>query len=252
METWRQKFYKQGEKMTDTINVKDKDVVVPGEILAEGMGYLPSRGTYREGEKIIASRLGLIHMDGKVIKLVPLSGRYMPKVGDTVIGKVIDVLMSGWRMELNTAYTAMLGMKEATSDFIPKGANLTQYFDIDDYVVGKISNVTSQKLVDLSMRGPGNRKLKGGRVIEVNTTKVPRIIGKQGSMVSMIKDATGCKITVGQNGLVWIDGEPEKELIAVKAIELIEKESHTSGLTDRVKAFLEKETGQKLEIVKGE
>ena len=47
-------------------------------------------------------------------------------------------------------------------------------------------------------------------------------------------------LTVGQNGLVWINGTPEGELLAVKAIRKIEEESHLSGLTDRIKEFLEK------------
>ena len=56
----------------------------------------------------------------------------------------------------------------------------------------------------------------------------------------MIKEATGTKISVGQNGLVWVSGEDaSKELLAVHAIQKIEAESHISGLTDRIKAFLE-------------
>lgn len=229
--------------------VKDKDIVVPGECLAEGMDNLPGQGTYREGENIYSSRLGLISIDGRALKIIPLSGKYMPKKGDTVIGKISDVIMSGWLLDLNTAYHAMLSMKEGTSEFIPKGANLRRYFDFGDYIACGIINVTSQKLVDVTMRGPGLHKLKGGRIIEINTNKVPRVIGKQGSMVTMIKNATGCRITVGQNGLVWLSGEPEKEIIAVKAIKLIEEKAHQGGLTDRVKAFLEKETNTKIEIV---
>ena len=48
---------------------KDKDIVVPGEVLAEGMDYLPGIGTYRDGEKILASKLGLINVDGRAISL---------------------------------------------------------------------------------------------------------------------------------------------------------------------------------------
>ncbi len=232
--------------------VKNKEVVVPGEVLATGMDYLPGQGSYREGDNIHASILGLVNVDGRAIKLIPLSGRYLPKRGDTIIGKVIDVMMSGWRVELNCAYSAMLPLM-GTSEYIMKGADLTKYFDLGDFMVAKITNVTSQKLVDLSTKGPGLRKLSGGRIMEVNTHKVPRIIGKQGSMVSMIKQATDCKIIVGQNGLVWILGEPDNELLAVKTIQKIEKESHVSGLTDKIKEFLEKETGKKLEVnVNGE
>ena len=222
------------------INVNDKDIVVPGETLAVGMDNFPGQGTYREGENIVASRLGLAQLDGRTIKLIPLSGRYIPKKFDTIICKVTDVTVNGWRLETNSPYQAMLSMKEATSQFIERGADLTQFYDIGDYIVCNIVNVTSQKLVDVSMKGPGLRKLKGGRMIEVASNKVPRIIGKQGSMVSMIKDATGCSISIGQNGLVWIDGTPEGELLAIMAIRKIEEESHLSGLTDNIKEYLEK------------
>ncbi len=227
--------------------VKERSIVVPGEELATGMEYLPSYGTYRDGDKIIAAKLGLVMVDGKVLKLIPLSGRYLPKKYDMIVGKVIDVLMSGWRIELNSPYSAMLSLKDATQEFIMKGADLTKFFEIDDWVVAKIINVTSQKLVDLTMKGPGLRKLKGGRVIEVSPHKVPRIIGKQGSMVGMIKQATGCKIVVGQNGIVWIQGEPKNEVIAVETIRKIEDESHIQGLTEKIKAHLEKITGVKVE-----
>lgn len=232
--------------MADKLNVENKDIVVPGEVLAEGMGYLPGKGTYRDDQSIRASKLGLANVDGKVIKLVSLSGRYMPKVGDTIIGKVIDVSMSGWRIDTNTPYSAMLSMKDGSSEFIQRGANLKKYYDIQDWIVAKITNVTSQKLVDISMKGPGLRKLIGGRIIKVNANKVPRIIGKQGSMVSMLKKATNCKVIVGQNGLIWISGEPETEKLMIETIRKIEAESHTSGLTDTIKAFLEEKTGTKL------
>jgi len=222
------------------IVVKEKDVVVPGETLATGMDFLPSFGTYREGDKILASRLGLVNVEGKVIKLVPLSGVYHPKRGDTIIGFVREILLAGWRVDTNSAYSAVLGLKDASPEFIARGADLTKYFEIGDYIMAKIINVTSQNLVDLTLNGPGLRKLTGGRKIMVNANKVPRIIGKQGSMVSMIKDFTNCRILVGQNGVVWISGEdPAKELLAVETIKKIERESHLSGLTDAIKAFLE-------------
>jgi len=226
--------------------VKEKEIVVPGEVLAEGMDNLPGIGTYRQGEEILAGRLGLTYIDGRTIKLIPLSGRYTPKRDDTIICKVIDINFSGWRVDTNSAYSAMMSMKDGTSAYIQKGADLTQYYALGDYVVAKVVNVTSQNLIDITMKGPGLHKLKGGRIIEVSCHKVPRIIGKQGSMVSMIKQATGCRVSVGQNGRVWIQGEPDKELLVERTIRKIERESHLAGLTDKIQKFLEKETGVKL------
>lgn len=223
------------------IKVNDKGIAVPGEILATGMDYLPSYMTYRLGDDIRAHGVGIVRIEGKVIKLMPLSGRYMPERGDMIIAQVIDILMSGWRLDVNSAYQAMLGLKDATQRYIEKGADLTQFYDLGDYIFCEITNVTSQKLIDVGMRGPAFKKLAGGRIIEVNTNKVPRIIGKQGSMVTMIKTLTNCRIVVGQNGIVWVEGNPENEIIAIAAIKKIEEEAHLSGLTDRIKAFLEKE-----------
>jgi len=231
--------------MGNTI-VNDKDLVVPGEELAKGMDFLPGKGTYRDGENIVASIVGIINIDGRTMKIIPLAGKYIPKRNDTIVGQVKDILMSGWIIDTGSAYDAVLNVKDASSDFIEKGADLTQYFNFGEYIVAKIVNVTSQNLIDITMRGPGLHKLTHGRVIKINTNKVPRVIGKQGSMVSMIKQATGCRITVGQNGLVWLQGEPEKEIIAVSTIKMIEKNAHKTGLTETIKAFLEKETGVKV------
>jgi exosome complex component RRP4 len=221
--------------------VKEKEIVVPGEVLAQGMDNLPGIGTYREGDEIVAGRLGLTYLDGRTIKLIPMSGKYSPKRNDIIICKVIDINFGGWRVDTNSAYSAMLSIKD-TAAFIQKGADLTQYYKLGEYMVANVVNVTSQKLIDVTMKGPGLHKLKGGRIIQVSPHKVPRIIGKQGSMVSMIKQATNCKIIVGQNGLVWIEGEPDKELLVEKTIRKIEKESHLAGLTDIIQKFLENET----------
>jgi len=223
------------------ILVKEKDIVVPGELLARGMESLPGFGTYREGDNIIAKQVGLLSLSGRIIRVIPLSGRYVPKKEDLIIGKVVDVSFSGWRVDIGWAFEAGLNMKDATSEFIEKKADLTQYYDFGDIISAQITHVAGSKIIDLTTKGPGLRKLKGGRIIEITSSKVPRVIGKQGSMITLIKEKTECKIIVGQNGRVWISGPtPEKEILAVDVINKIEHEAHLDGLTDRIKEYLEK------------
>jgi exosome complex component RRP4 len=221
------------------ILIKDRDIVIPGEILAEGMDFLPGDNTYREDEKIFSKVLGLTKVSGRVIKITPLAGPYVPKTGDKIVGKVIDIAMSGWRINTGTAYSAMLNVKDATTRFIKRDEDLSRILGIGDFVVVGITKVTSQNLIDLTMREPGMRKLTGGRVIQINCQKVPRIIGKQGSMITLIKNKTNCEITVGQNGFIFIKGTPEGELLAERAIKLIGKKSHLEGLTEKIEKFLE-------------
>lgn len=246
------------------ISVKDRDIVVPGDILAEGMDFLPAGGAFREKESVIASQVGIVSISGRLIRVIPLSGRYIPKRGDNVIGKITLVSISNWLMDIGYANEAMLQLKEAVAEFVPRGTDLTNFYKSGDYVLVKIINVTKTKFIDVSMRGPGLRKLGPGRIIQVASSKVPRIIGKEGSMITMIKDITGCRITIGQNGVTWISGDdPDKEIVAVDAIRLIEKKSHKTGLTEEVKKFLEskikikpkkeeKKEDHKKEDVKGE
>ena len=226
--------------------VNEKQVVVPGEVLATGMDYLPAQGAFREDDKIISSQLGIVSTNGRLIKIVPLGGPYVPKRGDTVIGRVADLTYSSWFVDVGYAYDANLTMKEATSEFIPRGTDISEVFMLNDWLVTKITNVTKSKAMDLTMRGPGLKRLSGGKIIFVPAPKIPRVVGKQGSMITMIKTMTDCDIIAGQNGRLWVSGKnPESERLAEEAINLISENSHVSGLTDKVKAFIEQKQGEK-------
>jgi len=221
--------------------VEERQIVIPGMELAEGMDYLPGEDVFRDGDKLISTKIGIASLSGRVVKVVPLAGNYLPNREDVIIGKVVSVGLSGWRVDIGWAFEANLNLKDASSDFIERGADLSKYFDTGDYVLSQITNVAGSKIVDLTMKGPGLKKLSPGRIIKVSSPKVPRIIGKQGSMISLIKEYTNCKILVGQNGLVWLSGENvNDELLAVNAIKKVEDESHIQGLTDKIKEFLEK------------
>ncbi|MCD6575766.1 MAG: RNA-binding protein [Nanoarchaeota archaeon] len=222
--------------------VNEKEIVIPGEEVARGMDFLPSIGTFREGESIYAKNLGLLEVRKHVIKVIPLSGYYMPKRGDTVIGVVTNIGFSGWTIDIGAPYDVNLPVGEAVRGRLELlRTDLSRYFDIGDIIVADIYNVTKSKIIQLSMREHGLRKLKGGRIIKITPSKVPRLIGKSGSMVTMIKKYTNCEINVGQNGYIWINGPIEGQYLVEKAVDLIEKEAHLSGLTDKIKEMLEKE-----------
>jgi exosome complex component RRP4 len=92
------------------------------------------------------------------------------------------------------------------------------------------------------MQDPKSRKFRSGRIVSMSPAKVPRLIGKEGSMINVIKDKAGCRINVGQNGLVWFEGE--KEDLVVDAIRLIEREAAMDGLTERVSSMLNSQEKQ--------
>ncbi len=224
--------------MIDTGIIKnERDLVVPGDVLAEGLDYLPSFGAFREGDKIFSKVVGTVSTRERSVGVVALSGRYMPKAGDKVIGEVVDVQMSTWFMDINAPYQASLSIGEASEEYIERGADLSKFFDVGDVLYAKIVTVSKHKNIQTTMKDIMCKKLRGGKVVEITPSKVPRLIGKAGSMISMIKEKTGCNIVIGQNGRVWLKGENED--LATKAIMMVEEKSHLDGLTNKIIEFLE-------------
>ncbi|MBS7267348.1 MAG: exosome complex RNA-binding protein Rrp4 [Candidatus Freyarchaeota archaeon] len=224
-----------------TLYFKNRQIVVPGELLAEG-GYKPGEGTFREGNCIYSSVVGLVEAKGKVVQVVAFEGAYIPKVGDVVIGKVIDVKMTSWRIDINSPYQATMhpvNIFERRMD--PLKEDLRRYFDVGDTLVAKIMAFDRTRAPLLTTKERGLGKLQGGYLVNILPTKIPRLIGRKGSMINMIKKETGCQIVIGQNGVVWVSGKSfEDEERVIKAIRQIEREAHTSGLTDRVRELIHK------------
>ena len=229
-----------------------RQLVTPGDLLAEG-DYVAGENTYREDSKIYATRIGLVDYEDKKISVVALRAFYIPRVGDTVIGTVVEVGFSGWTVDINSPYLALLKASDVLSrPFKPQKNDLTEVLDVGDLVVAKIVSYDRTHNPQLSVNEPGLGKITRGQIVRVTPTKIPRIIGKKGSMISMIKQETGCHIILGHNGVILITGKTiEDEELAMMAIHKIEEESHTTGLTDRISQLIKKEK-EKREVVKNE
>ncbi len=224
------------------IYVKDWDVVVPGELLAEG-DYTAGPYVYKEGNKLFATTIGIVESKRGVIRVVPLQGPYIPKVGDVVIGIVVDYLPTAYVLDINSSYKAILQAAEV----LPPQKNaltedLSKYLDVGDAVVCKVVRFDRYSDAIVSCKGRELGKVTDGRLIRVSPAKIPRLIGRKGSMINLVKKETGCKIVTGQNGFIWIKGkDPTSELLAERVIRKIDEEAHISGLTQRIQLMLQLE-----------
>ncbi|MBQ6511498.1 exosome complex RNA-binding protein Rrp4 [Methanobrevibacter sp.] len=213
------------------IYVENKDLVIPGQVLADDE-YYSGRGTFKENGKVCSSLMGLVSLRNKKIRVIPLKSKYVPKKGDVVIGKINDVRFSMWDVDINSPYSGILPAFEV---FGREKKELNKVYDVGDVLFLRVVDVDEIKKAKLGLKGRGMGKFKGGIIVDIAPTKVPRLIGKKGSMINMIKDKTNCKIVVGQNGLVWVKGDEDMEQLTKDVIHLIEAEAHTSGLTNKIK-----------------
>ena len=166
------------------IYVENKDLVIPGEVLADDE-YYSGRGTFKEDGKICSSLMGLVSLRNKKIRVIPLKSKYVPKKGDVVIGKIKDVRFSMWDVDINSPYSGILPAFEV---FGREKKELNKVFDVGDVLFLRVVDVDEVKKVKLGLKGRGMGKFRGGIIVDLTPTKVPRLIGKKGSMINMIKD----------------------------------------------------------------
>lgn len=218
---------------------KDKrEIVIPGEIISTDENDLPGEWTIKNEKNIISTRLGIVEKSDRLVKIIPLSGVYIPRRGNVIIGEVKDIAVSGWMIDVGAPYSAFLPLRECQG-FIEE-SEMENVYGIGDLIVTQILDVRRTS-IDLTMKSREKNlgKIREGLIVRVNPHRVPRVIGKEGSMITLIKNATKCIITVGQNGLIWIRGDNiESQLFAKKAIEFVVENTIADGLTEKVEKWL--------------
>ena len=108
--------------------------------------------------------------------------------------------------------------------------------------MAKVLQVNREKKLQITLKDRNLYKIKGGFILNVEPSKVPRIIGRKGSMIALLKKYTSCRIFVGQNGRIWIDGTEEGIRKVINVVRMIENEALSYGLTNKVEELLKKDT----------
>ena len=218
-------------------NAKPKrELVLPGDLL-DSNGAKVGEYAYERDGNVYAAVLGIKNVSPNGVGVIPLHGQYMPVAGDLVIGMINDIGPSNWMVDINAPYPAPLHVSEVP--WKVEFGDTSRFLNIGDVVLLKVLSVDESKKIQVTMNDSGLRKIEGGMLVEISHTKVSRVIGKSGSMIQMLKNLSDCRITVGQNGRIWIDGEGESAEAVAEAIKMIEEEAQSHNLTEKVKEFLE-------------
>ncbi|MCD6434652.1 MAG: hypothetical protein J7L14_03495 [Candidatus Diapherotrites archaeon] len=194
-----------------------KRIVIPGEVLTSERKRLGQHVFIRDG-KIVADCLGIFIPEAPVASVIPLKGRYVPKENDVIVGIVVEEKFAGYVVDINSFYYSFV-LKEGIRQNLKRGAIIS----------AKVANVNEVNGVELT-----NVRIlpKGGEIISVVPVKVPRIIGKNASMLKVLKEGSGSQMIVGKNGWIWVRGGNIPLL--EKAIRKIEEEAHLSNLTNKI------------------
>jgi exosome complex component RRP4 len=213
--------------------------VVPGDRIIEG-NFRPLFNVIKAGNSIIATRIGIAEAGREGVKVIPLSGIYIPRVNDIVIGKIMDHSSLSWEVDINSCFSAHLPAQDVFGrDFSPARDDMGRELATGDLITARIIAFDRTRDPMITIQDKDLGKVPRGEFVKISATRVPRLIGKRGSMIQSIEQATHTRVLIGQNGIIVVTGRNSEGIkLAVRAIRMVEEEAHTANLTQRVKTLL--------------
>ena len=215
-----------------------REIVLPSQFLGKVDEFKSGRGTFIENGKIYSEKLGILSKRSNYVDVVPLKGRYDAVEGDLVIGIVQEPLSSSWLVDINAPYPALLHVNEVQWDV--DFGETEKYLNQGDAIMAKVLEVNIEKKLQITLKDRNLYKIRQGYLTYIEPSKVPRLIGKKGSMIALLKKYSNCRIFIGKNGRIWIDGKQDNISKVIKAINIIENESLSFGLTNKIEELLKK------------
>ena len=226
-----------GEEVSDKSDSgNSRSLVLPGDILETKSK--PGWGIFRSEGIVHSSVLGYSSDRSGYVNVNPITGRYNPKIGDKIVAICVETGPSVWRMDIGSSFNSTLHHSESGWK-VPFG-DTARFLSIGDAIWAEVFMVDAAGSHQISLKKDDCRKLYSGTVVKLDPTNVSRVIGKQGSMITTIREKTQTRIQIGQNGYIWIDGKGEDIALAQKAVETINRESTSKGLTKKIEKLLEK------------
>jgi len=217
-----------------------KRYVLPGDFITTAPLRLQDN-VVLEGKRIISTTIGLSDVSADSVRVISLNGIYMPKIDDLVIGTIQSISGNSWFADINSCYQGMLlGQDVFGRGSYPTKSEMEERLSKGDIIFAKIANSDRQREPLISIADQSLGKIDSGELVKISPAKIPRLIGKHGSMIETIEGSTNATITVGQNGLIILKCDNsaglKKAIASVKMIGMIQYEVN---IEDKIQNILD-------------
>ncbi len=213
--------------------------VLPGDVISNGSSSL-KQNVILEGDKLVSTTIGFTEINDGAVDVIALTGLYTSEVDDLVIGKIVSHNSLSWEVDINSSYRAMLPASDIFGkDYSPSRDDLSLKLIIGDIVLARIVNSDSRRPL-ITINGHNLGKIDDGELIKISPAKVPRLIGKHGSMIQSIEESTGASITIGQNGwVIFKSDNPISLKNAIASIKMADLILHDDNLEEKIQNMLD-------------
>jgi len=217
-----------------------KRYVLPGDFITTAPLRLQGN-VVLEGKRVIATSIGLSDVSADSVRVIPLTGVYLPKIDDLVIGTIQYIFGNSWFADINSCYQGMLlGQDVFGRGSYPTTSEMKERLDNGDIIYAKIANSDRQREPLISIADQSLGKIDSGELVKISPAKISRLTEKNGSMIETIEGSTNATITVGQNGLIILKCDNsaglKKAIASVKMIGMIQYEVN---IEDKIQNILD-------------
>lgn len=141
---------------------------------------------------IIATVAGTVQVTNKLLSVHPLRARYIPEIGDLVVGRIVEVQGRRWKVDVAAPLLAQLPLSAIN---LPGGIlrrrtsadelQIRTFFSEGDLVVAEVQSVHQDGSASLHTRSLKYGKLRNGIFLAVSGT------GGSGASSSTVKGGVG-------------------------------------------------------------
>ena len=193
--------------MNEVHSGAQEHLVIPGDKIKNGSELTAGSGIIRIKNEFVATQLGHVKEHNGTIYLQACNSAYMPRSGDLVIGYVTSMRSNLWMLDIGGPFEALLPM--SLSPWNTQFGGLEEHMVVGDYALLRVQEIDSQHGVVCTMKGIGLRKISTGVVEYIGSNSIKLFVGSNGSNLQKIKESSGCRISVAENGRIWIEGDEE-------------------------------------------
>jgi len=184
-----------------------------GEIITKSEGFMKGHGVIVRNGNLVACVAGFVEQANKLIFVRPVKTRYIPEVGDVVVGRVKEVGDKYWSIDV---CAQLHGSLVLSAIHLPGGVHrrrteedaleMRSFFKEGDLISAEIQSLKNDGGVYLH-----TRNLKYGKLINGMFVKVQNCLVKRTSTHFISFSELGVDIILGNNGYVWITNCKSKE-----------------------------------------
>ncbi|KAK7522015.1 hypothetical protein IWZ03DRAFT_107664 [Phyllosticta citriasiana] len=241
-----------------------RDIVTPGEVVTDDPQWMRGHGTYvPEGStEILSTVAGTVLKTNKLLSITPLRARYLPEIGDLIVGRIVEVQSRRWRVDIAAPQLAGLPLSAIN---LPGGIlrkrtavdelNIRTFFTEGDLLVAEVQSIHGDGTASLHTRSLKYGKLRNGYFLSVSGSGGGG--GRRGGVarsrrqVFTLTTPRGGEIDIilGVNGYIWISKHvqpPETNVSITRIEENVSKEVYSSQNDD-----IETETRREIARVAG-